>query len=151
MLYWTAQLRGRPVSPGLHMLNGAVVTLTERVEAVKALYSSKSEAARLSSKQVQRAVALYHARLLLTQSYGQEAVHSLRALEGAAGVIPLSTLLPPPPSPSGPLTSLRVLALVDVKLQLVDVRGMAELEVLDLRNNLLSVRAAARLMLCEFA
>jgi hypothetical protein len=44
-----------------------------------------------------------------------------------------------------------VLALVDVKLQLVDVRGMAELEVLDLRNNLLSVRAAARLMLCEFA
>jgi hypothetical protein len=139
-LYWTAQLRGRPVSPGLHMLNGAVVTLSERVEAVRTLYTSKSEPARLSTKQIQHAVALYQARLLLTQSYGQEAVQLIRPLEGSAGAFPLSTLLPPPPSPTGPLTSLRVLALVDVKLQLIDVRGMVELEVLDLRNNALTVR-----------
>lgn len=139
VLYWTAQLRGVPTRNGLRMLDGGKdITIPERVDALRTCYVSKSEPQRLSSKAVAAATDLYHARLVLTAEFGQQALRDLHPLQYSASdpaVYPLSSLLAPPETPGGVLASLRVLIMPDRQLRMIDVRGMEQLELLDLRNN----------------
>lgn len=139
MLYWTAQARGVPTRNGLRLMDGGQdIGFGERVEAVRTCYTSKSEPQRLPSKVVALATDLYHARLVLTGEFGQEAVRDWHPLQSASpdpAVYPLASLVAPPSNPTGVLAQLRVLVLVDRQLRLLDVRGMGQLEVLDLHNN----------------
>lgn len=132
------------------MVNGAIVKTAERVHAVEVCYSSRAEAQKLSGAAVETAVALYRARIALTERYCQDALHELHPLHTSARpghatdaldsiTFPLASLLLAPAAPSGPLTLLRVLVMTNTDIELLDVRGMKSLELLDLSNNKLSV------------
>ncbi len=146
-------MRGTDKSAGLLALDGQFVTAAERVEALQLCYIPKSEPQRLSSSAQHAAHALYFSRMVLMEKFGQHDVnllHPLQAAAGATDTFPLASLLSCPSTHAGVLTKLRILDIRDCNVVLVDVRGMASLEVVDLRNNKLQVRNVSRLSIVYF-
>jgi hypothetical protein len=148
------------------VLDRKPITLNERVQAFHRHCVAGSHKAR------ELAAALFKWRLVLVAQYGQGAVAALRGSggfrdtneavgdsehksveassadgdSGDAGTA--AALFASPREPHGYLTRLRTLSMPSAGLTLVDVRGLAALEALDLSGNNLLVSGRHSLRFC---